>query len=107
MAKHYINEVGTDFLFDTGIDLSSATAYVKWQKPKSNETAGVEGSWAATVYNSYSDLASAIGTYFVKYTITTSDLTTAGDWKFQAFVALAAGTWFGETVKETIFGEFE
>jgi hypothetical protein len=102
--KHYINEVGTDLLFDTGIDIpGEAIVRVKYKDP-----AGLEGTWQGSAYSSYSELAGAIGTYFVKYTLaSTSTLMTSGEWHLQPYIASSIGTWFGESIKEMIFGEYE
>jgi len=107
MPKHYQNEVGTDILLDTGIDLNDILVQEIWyEKP-----GGVKGSWSGTLYNSYSPVAKAIGTYYVSYTLTqtsgTYDLDTVGDWKFQAFVANGTGSWYGETQTEQIYDQWQ
>ena len=103
MSKHYVNETGTDLILDTGVAIGTATDfYIKYKTP-----AGVEGTWTAAAYSSYSEIAGAIGTYFVKRTLTYSDLTVSGEWRFQPHVGAIDGTWWGETVKENIYGAFE
>lgn len=103
MSKHYLNEVGTDLLFDTGVDLTSITTeYVYFKTP-----AGLTGTWSADLYNSYSEIAKAIGTYFVKHTLVSTDFTVSGEWEFQAFVASSVGTWWGETAKLNVYGLYE
>jgi len=108
MAKHYKNEVGTSLYFDTGVDLTSMTKfYVRWRKPDGTTI----GSWAACGYSSYSQLASATGSYFVTYTLTqvagTYDIDQPGIWKFQVEVANTTGTWYGETVEENIYDQLQ
>ncbi len=104
MAKHYVGEAGTEFVFDTGVIIGSATLqYIKYQKPNG----GVEGSFSASLYDSYSALAQATGTYLLKRTLTASDFDTPGEWRFQAFVAAVGGTWLGEMAKLNIYDEFE
>jgi hypothetical protein len=103
MSKHFKNETGTDLILDTGILVGSAVDhYIRYQKPS-----GVVGSFAADVYSSYSDLASATGTYLLKHTLAYADLSEAGEWRFQAHIGAADGTWWGETAKENIYDAFE
>ena len=103
MTKKYIGEVGTELILDTGILIGSATAqHIKTYNPN-----GVEGTFAASLYSSYSDLAAAIGTYHLKYALTSGDISIPGKWKFQAFMGTSAGTWYGETVEIQFFDEFE
>ena len=103
MAKHYVNETGSDFLLDTGVLIGTATEYyIKYKN-----AAGVEGSWSASLYSSYSSLAVATGTYYLKRTLVYGDLNIPGDWKFQAYVAAMDGTWYGELAKITIYDEFQ
>lgn len=103
MSKHYINEIGTDFLLDCGISLADiAVQYVLYKTP-----AAVVGTWNASLYSSYSLQAKATGTYFLKHTFASGELNVSGEWEFQALVANSTGTWYGENVKETIYGTFE
>lgn len=103
MTKHYVGETGTDLLLDTGILIGSASAqYIKTYSP-----AGVEGTFTASLYDSYSSLAVATGTYFLKHTLATADFSVPGEWRFQAFIGTASGTWYGETVKLKIYDEFQ
>lgn len=103
MTKHYVGETGTEFILDTGILIGSVTA----QHIKVFNPASVESTFSASLYSSYSELAKLTGTYLLKHTLSTSDFSTPGEWKFQACIATASGTWYGETVKELIFDEFE
>ena len=103
MGKHYVGEIGTEFLLDCGVDVSDGvTLYMKYKTP-----GAVTGTWTASLYSSYSLLAEAIGTYFLRHVIAGTEFSVSGDWHFQAVVGNTAGTWYGESVKETIFGEFE
>lgn len=104
MTKHYVNEAGTDLLLDTGIQVGSAPdVRILYRKPDGVTT----GSFSASAYSSYSQLAATTGTYFLKHTFVTTDLTVPGEWRFQAYVGAVDGTWYGEMVKENIFDRFE
>lgn len=101
--KHYVGEAGTSFILDTGVLIGTVTEqYIKWRKPS-----GLEGSWAASLYSSYSELASLTGTYLLSHTLGVTDLTEPGMWRFQAYVGAVDGTWYGETVKISIYDKFE
>jgi hypothetical protein len=103
MSKHYVGEVGTDFLLDTGINIGTVTAQAIYYK----NPGGTSGTWSATLYDSYSELAVATGTYYLRHTLVAADLSTSGEWIFQAFVASIAGSWWGEAVKLNIYGLYE
>lgn len=103
MSKHYVGEAGTDLILDTGVLIGSATEkYIAYKNP-----AGVTGSFSASLYSSYSALASLTGTYLLKHTLVTTDFTIPGEWRFQAYIGAVDGTWRGETVKLTIFDNFQ
>jgi len=103
MTKHYVGETGTQLILDTGILVATAAfSYIKYNTPD-----GVQGTWSASAYSSYSSLASATGTYFLSHTLAQSDFRVPGVWEFQAFIGAVDGTWFGETVKYEIFDLFE
>ena len=103
MPKKYIGEVGTEIILDTGVLIGSATAqYIKTLNP-----AGLEGTFAASLYDSYSELAGLTGTYLLKYSLVAGNISVPGKWKFQAFIGTASGTWYGETVRVEFFDEFE
>ena len=103
MSKHYVGETGTELILDTGILIGSATSqYVKTLNP-----AKVEGTFTASLYSSYSELAGLTGTYLLKHTLATSDFSIPGKWKFQAFIGTASGTWYGETVDLIIYDDFQ
>lgn len=102
--KHYINEIGTQFLLDVGVVLGTGDIVrIKYKKPDGSTT----GTWYGDLYSSYSDVAGAVGTYFISHVLAGTELNQSGDWEFQGVVGNTAGTWYGETAKETIFGEFE
>jgi hypothetical protein len=104
MSKHYVNETGTDMVFDTGVLLGSTTQqYIKYKKPDGTTT----GSFTASLYSSYSALANATGTYFLKHTLAVTDLNVPGEWRFQAYIGAVDGTWLGETVMINIYDQFE
>src|SRR3990167_1190306 len=103
MPKHYVNELGTDLILDTGVVLATVTEqHIKFKNP-----AGTTGSFAASLYNSYSELAVATGTYLLTHSLVSTDFTTPGEWRLQAYIASATGTWLGETVKLQIFDNYE
>src|SRR3990167_1577582 len=95
MTKHYTNEAGVEIHCDTGTLIGSANAqFIKYLTP-----AQVEGTFNGSLFSSYSTLAGEIGTYFVKYTTTLTDITVPGEWRFQAVIGALSQTFFGETVK--------
>ena len=103
MAKHYVGEIGTQVLLDCGISLSDITiSSIIYKKPT-----GVVGTWSGSLYSSYGEIAEAIGTYYVSYTLAGTDLNVSGEWELQPIVANTAGTWYGETAQVTIFATFE
>lgn len=103
MSKHYVNETGSYLRLDTGVDVTTAPVYrINWKDPT-----GTTGTFVSTLYSSYSDLAGATGTYYVSRTLAYGDLDVAGEWEFQAYIAGADGTWWGETVKLEVYAQFE
>ena len=101
--KHYINETGTYLRLDCGIDLSTAPVY----HIRTKDPIGTIGTFPGALYSSYSDIAKAEGTYYVSRTLEYTDLNLAGEWEFQAYIAGADGTWWGETVKLEVYDAFE
>jgi len=104
MIKHYVHEAGTSVVLDTGVLIGSAvTQYIYYRKPD-----GVtSGTWTASLFSSYSQIAGATGTYFVSHTLAAGDLDQPGEWRFQAYVAAIGGTWWGELVKQNIYDLYE
>ncbi len=104
MIKHYVGEVGSNLILDTGVLIGSATQqYIIYRKPD-----GVtSGSFSGSLFSSYSQLDGQIGTYFVSHTLLAGDIDQPGEWRMQAFVASISGTWLGEMVKINIYGNFE
>ena len=104
MIKHYMNEAGTDLVLDCGISVGTVQdQYIKYLKPDGTTS----GSFSASVYSSYSTIAAATGTYFLRHILITTDFNVAGEWKVQAYVAAIDGTWDGESVKLDILNPFE
>lgn len=104
MSKHYVREVGTALLLDCGVVLGSVTEkHINYRKPDGSTT----GSFSASLYSSYSQLALATGTYFLTHTLVASDFDTPGEWRFQAYIGAVDGTWLGEMVKVTIYDNFQ
>jgi len=104
MTKHYVGEAGTLLILDTGILVGSvADQHIKYKKPDGTTT----GTFSASVYSSYSELAEATGTYLLSHTLSVGDLDQPGEWRFHAWVAAADGTWMGELTKATIFDTYQ
>lgn len=102
--KHYINEIGTTLILDTGVNIGSAAdQYILYRKPDGTTT----GSFDADLFSSYSQLAEATGTYLISHTLADGDLDQVGEWRFHAYVASIAGTWHGEMVKAQIFDTYQ
>ena len=74
---------------------------------KTKDPTGLVGTFPAVLYDSYSAIALAIGTYYLSRTLAYTDLNVAGEWEFQAYIAGADGTWWGETVKLEVYDAFE
>jgi len=103
MTKHYVNETGTELILDTGILIGSATEqHINFKKPD-----GVTGSFAASLFSSFSALADLTGTYLLKHSLDESDFDIPGEWKFQAYIGAIDGTWLGETAELTVFDNFQ
>lgn len=103
MSKHYLGESGTSLILDTGILVGSANfKYINYRKPD-----GLTGTWSASFYSSYSQIAGAVGTYFLNHTLVATDLDTPGKWRFQSSIGAIDGTWLGETVEILIYDDFE
>ena len=91
--KHYVGEVGTALILDTGVALATATALkIKYQKPT-----GVTGEWTGTIS----------GTTSIRYLLTTNDIDVAGRWQFQAYATFSSGGFYGETVDITFSDLFD
>lgn len=104
MTKHYVGEAGTQLILDTGILVGSANIkYIKYQKPDGISS----GSFSASVYSSFSQLAQQTGTYLLSHTLITTDFDQPGEWRFQSYVAAVDGTWYGELVKYTIYDIYQ
>jgi hypothetical protein len=70
MAAH-VGDIGTEIIFDTGEDLSTATVHILlYRKPS-----GLAGEWAGTV----------VGTTLKFITTLITDLDIAGVWQGQAY----------------------
>lgn len=104
MIKHYVGEAGTDLILDTGVLIGTVQdKYIKYRKPDGVTT----GSFTASLFSSYSQLAVATGTYLLKHTLITTDFDTPGEWRFQAYVGAIDGTWYGEMVKFQVYDIFQ
>lgn len=91
-------------ILDCGVNVGTVTEKsIHYLKPD-----GVtSGSFSASVYSSYSLIAGAEGTYFLRHVLAVTDLPVAGTWKLQAYIAAVDGTWYGESVDLDILNPFE
>ena len=104
MTKHYVGEAGTLLLLDTGILVGSAlNPSIYYKKPDGITV----GSFSASPYSTYSQLAGLSGTYFLSHTLQAGDIDQPGEWKFQAYVGAIDGTWYGEMVRLNIYDILE
>jgi hypothetical protein len=94
--KVYVGDVGTVITLDTGIDLTSGTVSVEYQKPD-----GVGGVWAGSI--AATDSGSSHG---VRYTTIAGDLDLDGEWKLQSHAVLPTGEWSGETATMAVYKKF-
>lgn len=92
--KHYVGEVGTIILLDTGEDVSDASSVaIKVQKPD-----GTEATWAGEVYQNN----------YVKHALQAGDLDQEGAYQLQAYVAASGSyTGRGETVELPVYANFK
>jgi hypothetical protein len=103
-GKHYVGEIGTELILDTGVLIGSAAdQYILYRKPDGTTT----GSFDASLFSSYSQLAGTIGTYLISHTLEAGDFDQPGTWRFHAYVSSVAGTWHGEMIKAQIFDTFQ
>ena len=87
MSKHYVDEVGSIIIVNTGIDLSGASTHqLKVKKPD-----GTTVTWNASVYSVGSN------PNYLKYTSVSGDLDQAGEYKVQPYVVLSSWSGCGET----------
>jgi hypothetical protein len=86
-AKHYVNEVGSIIIVNTGVDLTTATAtQIRVKKPD-----GTVAVYDADVYT-----ISGSPNY-LKYTTLTGDLDQAGKYLVQPYVVFPTWQGYGET----------
>ena len=80
----FLNDIGTLINVDVGSDVTGATVHrIKYIKPD-----GTTDFWDATVLTRY-----------LQYTTVDGDLDQVGEWKIQALVTTASGTWHGEAAR--------
>ena len=81
--KHYIGEIGTEILVDTGVDISSATdTKIQCKKPD-----GTIVEWSATITD----------TTKLTYTTLADDFNQSGKYIIQASLVISGWTGRGET----------
>lgn len=91
--KHYIGEIGTEILVDTGVDITGATdTKIQCKKPD-----GTIVAWTATIS----------GTTKLKYTIISGDFNQSGTYTLQASLILTGWTGRGETATFDVDELFE
>lgn len=92
MAKVYVQDLGTRMTFDTGVNISAATALsLLVRKPD-----GTEAEWAAT----------ASGSTALYRDVQAGDISDPGVYFLQPKVVTPAGTWLAETVRLRVYDVF-
>lgn len=88
MSKIYVDDVGTEFQVDVGVDITGATtAELKVTKPD-----GSLVTWAGTENGTRID-----------YTIETDDLDLPGRYRLNAYVETATWSGHGETAEFVVY----
>jgi len=98
-AKHYVGEVGTPVLVDTGSDISTATVLkILVKKPCGNET-----EWVGIL-----GPPNTLGIYTqIKYVVVAGDWDEAGWWNIQSYIEMPGWKGRGDTVKFKLYPEFQ
>jgi hypothetical protein len=93
MAKVYKDDVGTDIIVDTGVDISTATtAALKITKPD-----GTTATLTGSVYNSN----------YIKFASIASTFDQAGVYLLQAYVVMPAWTGHGRTITFKVYDDYK
>jgi hypothetical protein len=91
--KVYVNDIGTEIILDTGVDISGAIVLkVEFRRPD-----GSVGSWVAA--------EDSVNTR-LKYVTLAGDLKQAGVWKLQGYVELDNFKGRTATVDMEVFARF-
>jgi hypothetical protein len=92
MGKHYINEIGTDIIVDTGTDITGATdVSLKIKKPDDTTT-----EWDAAIND----------TNYLKHTTIVTDFDQAGVYYLQASLTVNGWIGLGETAEFMVHDEY-
>ena len=93
MAKVYKDDIGTDIIVDTGVDISTATSVaLKVTKPD-----GTTETWTGSVYSSN----------YVKFSSVAATFDQAGVYLLQAYVVMTAWTGHGNTTKFKVYDTYK
>lgn len=92
MAKHYVNEIGTQIIVEATSDISAASGvYLYIQKPDST----IE-QWDATIVS---------GIYIV-HTVVAGEFDLAGKYSVQPWIAMSGWSGYGDTDEFEIYKRF-
>lgn len=101
-SKHYIDEVGTVVLINTGGDISDAdTVSLDIKKPS-----GAIVEWVGTVADIIRD-GITYENYGIRYVILAGDFNEAGIYKLQSLIDGIPGNWPGNTANFRIYARFD
>lgn len=90
--KHYVGEIGTEILLDTGVTITGATeTKIKCEKPD-----GTLVDWTATIKE----------TTKLTYLTVANDFNQSGLYKVQASLTLSGWTGLGETATFKVYDAF-
>lgn len=93
MSKYYVNDIGTEIVVDTGVDISTATTTtMKVKKPD-----GTLVEWDATI----------VGLTKLRYVVIAGDWNIKGKYSLQAYVEMPTFEGRGDTVVFEIFDSFK
>lgn len=91
--KHYVGEVGTNLIYDTGIDISQASkVLIKVRQPD-----GKIVEWVATVFQLTK----------LRHISAQGELDLPGIYKIQTYIEDGPNHWHGETAEQPIYKLFE
>jgi len=92
MDKIYKGQTALTIELTVGVDITNATALVKYKKPSK-----ITGSWTATITDTINGV--------IKYDISNADdIDESGNWTFWADITFATGKWVpGEPIQVYIY----
>jgi len=96
MAKIYIDDVGTKFIIDTGVDLTNATVTkLKLKKPD-----GSIVEWVASIEGDAKNGK-------ISYATQAGDINLAGIWQLQSYIEFSYLKYNGETVNFIVYEQWK